>query len=58
MWKWTGGDEFIPGVPAGDLTDAEMDEHEARTPGLKKSGKWKHEQTPAPAKADARGGPE
>ena len=59
MWKWFCKDgEFIPGIPAGDLTDEEMDEYEARSPGLKKSGKWKHEQASASAKADTKGGPE
>ncbi len=54
MWIWIGKDgEFIPGVPAGDLTDEEMDEFEEAQPGLKKCGKWRHSQ---PAEPAAKGG--
>lgn len=29
-WKWLGENEFIPGVPARDLTDEEIDKRGIR----------------------------
>ena len=54
MWKYTGGSggsDFVPGVPAQDLTDEQMEDLEKGHPGLKKNGLWKHEAPPAPAPA-------
>ena len=62
MWKYIKDGYFFAGVPARDLTDEEMEKYEAKTPGLKKSGVWKHE-APAPVSASGpktttRGGAE
>ena len=38
MWEYKGDGEFIPGVPARDMTDKEMDQH----PEAKKSDLYKH----------------
>lgn len=37
-WRYTGDGRWIPGVPARDLTDEEMDAAEESYPGTKASG--------------------
>lgn len=46
MWKYLGKGEFLPGVPARDLTDEEAKEH----PEVKDSPLYEHEKNHSDSK--------